>query len=200
MSHDDTVFDEAPNDAEGDLSEELVFEEDAEGVLPDASEKLKKLKEKLALCQKEREEYLNGWQRARADFANAKRDEDARRVETVKHAKESVFIDILPALDSFDMAFGNKTAWESVSAEWRKGVEYIYAQLLASLEKNGITPIDPEGLPFDHHEHMSVESVPATSPEEHDKVVGVVQKGYRLYGKVIRPARVRVAHHGEAKS
>lgn len=175
--------------------EELVFEEDREGVLPDANAKLEKLKAKLAACQKEREEYLNGWQRARADFANVKRDEDARRVETVKNAKEQVFLDILPVLDSFDMAFGNKTAWESVAADWRKGVEYIHAQLLSSLEKNGITVIDPLGLPFNHYEHMSVENIPAESPDTHDTVASVIQKGYRLYDKVIRPAQVKVFHH-----
>lgn len=180
--------------------EELVFEEDREGVLPDANDKLEKLRAKLLACQKEREEYLNGWQRARADFANAKRDEDARRVETVKHAKEQVFLDILPVLDSFDMAFGNKAAWESVATDWRKGVEYIHAQLLSSLEKNGITVIDPRGLPFNHHEHMSVESVAAESPDAHDTVALVIQKGYRLYDKVIRPARVKVFHYEGGES
>lgn len=179
--------------------EELTFEEDREGTLPDAQEKIDKLKQKLAACQKEREEYLNGWQRARADFANVKRDEDSRRIETVKNAKEQVFLDILPVLDSFDMAFSNKEAWESVAADWRKGVEYIYAQLISSLERNGITPIDPLGAPFNHHEHMSVENVPTQSREADETVSMVIQKGYRLHDKVIRPARVKIFQYEAGK-
>ncbi|MHB8652126.1 MAG: nucleotide exchange factor GrpE [Minisyncoccota bacterium] len=178
---------------------ETTFEDDVDSAVPERSDAIRKLKEKLEKCLVERVEYLDGWQRARADFANAKRDEDHRRVETVKLAKESLLLDIVPVLDSFEMAMSNSAAWEKVDKDWRKGVEYIYAQLRTVLEKNGITEINPLGKPFDHREQMSVEMVAVRDTEIPDTVVEVVQKGYKLYDKVIRPAQVKVAV-GEGKS
>ncbi|OHA80278.1 MAG: nucleotide exchange factor GrpE [Candidatus Yonathbacteria bacterium RIFCSPHIGHO2_01_FULL_51_10] len=187
----DISGDEIENPSENDIT----IEEDTENTAADAAAALRKVKEKLATCIKEKDEYLQGWQRARADFANAKREEDSRRTETVKFAKESVFLDILPVLDSFAGAFGNKEAWEKVDANWRKGVEYIHSQLINALEQNGITEIDPLGKPFDHREQVSTEMVPTDDPKAQDTVVEVIQKGYKLHDKVIRPARVKVAVH-----
>ena len=202
--NDDEIFIPAEDSLDEEVAQEdnddITLEEDTEGTARDTVATVKKLKERLAVCTKEKEEYLNGWQRARADFANVKRDEDAHRVETVKLAKEAVFLDILPVLDSFDMAMGNKEAWEKVDQNWRKGVEYIYAQLRSALEQNGITEINPLGKPFDHHEQMSLEMVPTANKEENDKVIEVTQKGYKIHDKVIRPARVKVAVHEEKAS
>lgn len=156
---------------------------------------IKKLKEKLKLSQKERQEYLDGWQRSKADFVNARKEEEKTRAEFMKFAKEDVLTQVLPVLDSFEMAFANRQTWEKVDSNWRKGVEYIYSQLLTVLENNGFTQIDPQGESFDPNFHTSLESVSVKSSKDDGKIVEVVQKGYVMNGKVVRPARVRVGEY-----
>lgn len=152
---------------------------------------IKKLREKLRTCEKERKENLDGWQRMRADFANARREEEARRGEMIKFAAEGLVEDLLPVLDSFSMAFGNKEAWEKVDANWRKGVEYIYAQMYSILESRGLTAIGEVGEQIDPRLHVAIEEVTTENDEEIDTVSEVIQKGYRLHSKVIRPAKVK---------
>lgn len=172
--------------------EEIVFEstDETEETAGPAG-KIKKLKEELATCKKERQEYLDGWQRARADFANARKEEEKRRGEFATFAKEGILHEILPVVDSFNMAMQGD-AWGKVDDTWRRGVEYIHQQLVAILENNGLSEIEVLGKTFDPNEHSSVESVPVDSGEKDDTVIEVVQKGYRLNGKIVRPAKVRI--------
>lgn len=156
---------------------------------------LKKLREKLKVCEKEKKEYLDGWQRMRADYANVKKDEEKSRGEMIKFAAEGLVDDLIPVLDSFSMAFGNKEAWEKVDENWRKGVEYIYAQMYSVLESRGLTEIGKEGEKVDPRTHVAIEEIPATKDEEVDTVSEVIQKGYRLHSKVIRPAKVKAFGH-----
>lgn len=156
---------------------------------------MKKLREKLKTCEKEKKEYLDGWQRMRADFANIKKDEDTRRGEMIKFAAEGLVDDLIPVLDSFSMAFSNKEAWEKVDVNWRKGVEYIYAQMYAVLESRGLTEIGKVGEQTDPRLHVAIEEIPAPSEKEANTVSEVVQKGYRLHSKVIRPAKVKTFGH-----
>ncbi len=156
---------------------------------------MKKLREKLKTCEKEKKEYLDGWQRMRADFANIKKDEDTRRGEMIKFAAEGLVDDLIPVLDSFSMAFSNKEVWEKVDANWRKGVEYIYAQMYAVLESRGLTEIGKVGEQTDPRLHVAIEEIPAPSEKEANTVSEVVQKGYRLHSKVIRSAKVKTFGH-----
>jgi len=174
-------------------SEDLRFESEEESESPALA--MKKLREKLKTCEKEKKEYLDGWQRMRADFANIKKDEDTRRGEMIKFAAEGLVDDLIPVLDSFAMAFGNKEAWEKVDENWRKGVEYIYAQMYSVLESRGLTEIGKVGEKVDPRTHVAIEEVPPTSEKEADTVSEVVQKGYRLHSKVIRPAKVKAFGH-----
>ncbi|MBI5798498.1 MAG: nucleotide exchange factor GrpE [Candidatus Yonathbacteria bacterium] len=156
---------------------------------------LKKIREKLKACEKEKKEYLDGWQRMRADVANIRKDEETRRGEMIKFASEGLVDDLIPVLDSFTMAFGNKEAWENVDANWRKGVEYIYAQMYSVLESRGLTEIGKVGENVDPRTHVAIEEIPAPSEKEIGTVSEVVQKGYRLHSKVIRPAKVKSFVH-----
>ncbi len=156
---------------------------------------LKKLREKLRKCEVEKKEYLDGWQRMRADFANARKDDDTRRGEMIKFASEGLVEDMLPVLDSFSMAFGNKEAWEKVDANWRKGVEYIHAQILSVLESRGLIEIGIVGEKLDPRNHIATEVVVTEDTAKEDTVSEVVQKGYRLHSKVIRPAKVKAFGH-----
>ncbi len=162
-----------------------------------SADALKKLRSKLKVCNEERGEYLQGWQRSKADFINAKK-ENEERLRTVSDSTKSALItDMLLVVDSFEMAVGNKEAWESVDENWRKGVEYIYAQLLSILEENGLKPIDPQGKPFDPHVHSAVEDIVSEDKKDDGKVLGVMQKGYMLGDKVLRPAKVTVGRYSK---
>ena len=114
-----------------------------------------------------------------------------RRGELIKFASEGLVEDILPILDSFSMAFSNKESWEKVDANWRKGVEYIYTQLLSVLESRGLVEVGVVGEHIDPRIHVAIETIPTDEVHKEDTVSEVVQKGYRLHSKVIRPARVK---------
>lgn len=176
------------------MTDEITIEQDNEPEnLRDSSEAVKKLKEEIKTCKKERQEYLDGWQRAQADYANAKKDEDRERARFVKFSTEMLVKELLPALDSFHTAFGNKEVWEKVDLNWRMGVQHIYMQFRGVLEKHGVTLIEPKvGEKFDPKQHQSIETVAVTTQEEDHTVREVLQKGYALYGKIVEPAKVKV--------
>lgn len=175
---------------EGVYSDDVQFEDIEDEANPASVQK--KLREKLRKCEAEKKEYLDGWQRMRADFANARKEDDNRRGEMIKFASEGLVEDMLPVLDSFGMAFGNREAWGKVDANWRTGVEYIYAQFFSVLEARGLQEIGTVGEKIDPRNHISIEGVPVSEQSMADTVVEVVQKGYRLHNKVIRPAKVKV--------
>ncbi len=192
------------NDENTQKNEELeVFPEELESGTDDVSfedvdesgdpiGQVKKLKEKLKVALKEKQEYLDGWQRERADLANYKKEEEARRAGVAAMAREKIILDLMPVLDAFDMAFGNKEAWEKADKNWRMGVEYIYTQLTGVLEKHGVKQIGEVGLPFSPIMHESMETVPTDDAAKSHLIEKVIQKGYMMGERVIRPARVRV--------
>lgn len=169
--------------------EDVEFvEEDGEGNTKDP---VKSLRERLAKAVSEKQEYLNNWQRERADFQNFKKDESARLTRNAEAVRERFIEDLLPVLDAYDMAFSNREAWEKVEQNWRIGVEYIHQQLLKVLENYNVTPIKISiGDKFDHNLHESIETVEGDGAE--DTIAFVIQSGYMFGEKVLRPARVKV--------
>jgi molecular chaperone GrpE len=174
-------------------SEEIIYD-DSENFnsLSDATDKIKKLKEELKVCREEKQEYLDGWQRSKADFVNLKKRSADEVLDSRDRASENFIMDLLPVLDSFDMAFKNKEAWESAPVQWRKGIEYIYSQILSVLENNQVKLIDPLGDEFDPNMHHSAMNVAVEDQSQDGKVVDVILKGYRIRDRVLRPAHVKV--------
>lgn len=152
----------------------------------------KKLREQVKKLQKERDEYLTGWQRAKADYINLQKELDQARVLTSIITKERMMSDLLPALDSFDMAFANKEAWEKVDSNWRMGVEYIYSQLMRGLDDAGIEKIDKVGVFFDPNLHHSMEAVETDDQSKDHTVEKIIQIGYKIGERIIRPAKVNI--------
>lgn len=153
------------------------------------------LKDELTVTKKERQEYLEGWQRAQADLANFKKDAEKEKRRYREHATEDIVSELIPVLDSFDMAFRNKEAWEQAPENWRKGVEYIYTQLLGVLERNGVSQRSPLGEPFNPTLHDSVGTKPVDDTSKQGAVIEVVQKGYALHGTLIRAPKVVVGEY-----
>lgn len=172
-----------------DLDDSVVAEENA-------LEMVKKLKDKLKKAEAEKQEYLTGWQRAKADLVNARKRDEADKQEFMKYANERLIEGIIPVLESFDMAMGNKEAWEKVDKNWRVGVEYIYSQLKKVLADSGLVEVNPSGEIFDINRDEATEYVPVDDQKDHHKIVAVIQKGYILNGRPLRPPKVKV---GEKK-
>lgn len=173
---------------------EFEFNDDGE---EDLKKTLKKFRADLKQLKKEKEEYLTGWQKERADFSNYKKQEDDRRAIFSESMRERILTRFLSVVDSFNMAFANREAWEKVDENWRKGVEYIYSQMNGIFEEYGVKPIGEEEEPFDPNIHQSIDMVETDKKELDHKVANVIQKGYKLGDRVLRPARVNVYEYKE---
>jgi len=173
---------------------EFEFNEDGE---EDLKKTLKKLRADLKTCKKEKDEYLVGWQKERADFANYKKQEEDRKAMFSESMRERILTRFLAVADSFDMAFSNREAWEKVDESWRKGVEYIYGQMKTIFEEYGVKEIGKAGEVFDPNIHHSIEAVETDNKDNDHKVASVTQKGYKLGERVLRPARVNVYEYRE---
>lgn len=143
------------------------------------------LKRKLEKCREQKEEYLAGWKRARADFINYKKKEKERMEEFLKFSTTDLISGLLPVLDSFERA-------EESLEEGVEGFSRIKGQIKKVLEGEGLEEVEIEGKEFDPGVAEAVERV-KTEEEEKGTVVEVVRKGYRLKERLIRPARVKVA-------
>lgn len=144
--------------------------------------------DELIKCQKERDEYLDGWKRAKADLINYKKDE-AKRFETImKFSQETIIRDLIVVLDSFDLALA---ALEN-EGKAEKGIYLIRAQLEDILKQNGLERVVISvGQPFDPSLQEAIATIDSDKPS--GIVVEEVERGYLLNGKLVRPARVKVA-------
>ena len=157
-----------------DLDDSVVAEEHA-------NESISKLKSKLKEAEAKAKEYLDGWQRSQADFVNLrKRDEEAKK-EFMKFVSLEVVKDLIPALDA--LSIGNN--------------DPVYKLFMQTLGKYGLTESSPVGEQFNPEFHEAIGMVETEKEDDDHKILEVMQKGYILHGKVIRPAKVRI---GEFKS
>ncbi len=142
----------------------------------------------LEKIKKERDEYLDGWQRARADFINYKKDE-AKRLETMaKFANESVIRELILVLDSFDLAL---VALEK-EGKGEKGIYLIKSQLEDILKSYGLEKVAvSKNQIFNPAYHEAVIEIESDQPS--GTIVEEIEKGYLLNNKLIRPARVKIA-------
>lgn len=171
--------------------EDFDFEPEEElGSEGAAKAKLAKLREELERTKKERQEYLDGWQRCKADSVNAKKDAQTFAERQIARAKEGMIEDLLPVLDAFDMAEG-APAWQTMDASWRSGIEHIRNSLLDALSRSGLERFGKAGEKFDHALHEAAE-VRDDLPGESGEIARVLRYGYRLGGAVLRPAQVIV--------
>ena len=172
-------------------SEVLEFEFNDDGE-EDLKKTLKKFRANLKACQAEKQEYLTGWQKERADFANHKKQEEERKAAFSEAMREHILTRFLSVIDSFNIAFANKENWQKVNPSWRKGVEHIYAQMNAIFEEYGVRAIGEVGETFDPNLHESTDTIVTDKKENDHKVAEVIQKGYKLGERVLRPVRVKV--------
>lgn len=150
-------------------------EESAENALQKAVDELK--------AQKKEYHYLM------AEFDNFRRRSAQEKLELVDTAAKGVIKDLLPVVDDFERALDALSKAEGSEAA-KEGTELIYKKLVGILKSKGLEEIEAVGKEFDTDEHEAVAQIPAPKEESKGKVVEVVQKGYKLGGKVIRFAKV----------
>ncbi len=145
------------------------------------------IEEQLAQAKADAQKYLGNWQRAEADFQNYKRRVEQERDETRRFASAALIINTLPILDDLERALVSVDT-RLAGLTWFDGLRLIHRKLQLILENAGVTVIEAEGRQFDPHEH---EAVTHTEGEE-GRVIAEVQRGYKLYDRVLRPAMVVV--------
>jgi molecular chaperone GrpE len=145
----------------------------------------------LVECQRQSQEYLDGWQRARAEFANYK-----KRVERdQEHLRQNISAEILrrylDVLDDLALALKNRPESDE-GAAWASGIELIYRKMLSLLETHGVQMMQADGQLFDPNLHEAISSEPSDDHES-GEILEVIKSGYTIGERVLRPALVRVA-------
>jgi len=136
--------------------------------------------------ERERDELRALAQQVQADFENYRKRVLREQTAVVERANESLLVALLPVLDSCELAL---SALDDADEKARKGVELVYAELLGALEKAGLERIDTDGKPFDPNVH---EAVLQDGGDGDPVVAETMRTGYRLKGRVLRPAMVKV--------
>jgi molecular chaperone GrpE len=167
-----------------DSNEVAVSEEEA------AASELEADLARLTQIETERNEYLDTLRRVQAEFENYRKRVIKEQTALVDRATSGLVEQLLPVLDSFELALKNLDSAGSDDIESvRKGVELVYAELLGVLEKAGVSRIEAEGKPFDPNVH---EAVMQEDGDGEPVVTDVLRTGYTLKGRVLRPAMVKV--------
>lgn len=185
QDEDDFVVD--PESAEN-RSRQADSESDIEAEEGRADAKVKKVRDELAETRAEAKANLDGWQRAKADYVNAlKRFEEEKKAERARGVEKAVDA-LLPAFDAMERA--------KEHGEVPAGFQAIAKQLESAFASLGLESLGAVGEPFDPNLHEAYGQDPAQSQEQDDTITAVLESGYKLGDRVIRPAKVRVAHFG----
>jgi molecular chaperone GrpE len=147
--------------------------------------------EQIAQAKEDAQKYLASWQRSEADFQNYKRRVEQERDENRRFASAALIINTLPILDDLERALGSLDV-RLAGLTWFEGIALIHRKILILLENAGVSIIEAEGQQFDPRYHEAV----MHAEGEEGKVLAEVQRGYKLYDRVLRPAMVVV---GKAK-
>lgn len=164
---------------------------ETESVLDGQSTVIQELEQKLGESQAKANEYLEGWQRARAEFANYKKRIEREQSLVYQNAAGSILKRQLEIMDDLDRALKNRPS-DGEGASWAEGIELIQRKMMMIFENEGLKVMQPLGEMFDPTLHEAIAS------EDNDnftsgQVIDVLQKGYTLGERVLRPAMVRVA-------
>ncbi|MEN9604751.1 MAG: hypothetical protein RJB39_436 [Candidatus Parcubacteria bacterium] len=187
---DDIPKEEASIDLDAETSvdtEDVISEEEAEN--PAAA--LKKLRAELKQVKQEKQDMLTGWQKDKADFLNARKRDQDTQADVIRFANQTLIMDMIPTLDGYEQAKAQPT-WMSIDETWRGGVEALMSKIYASLQKVGVEAYGAPGDVFDPNLHQAIGNEPTEDPKKDQRLALVMQRGYKLHDRVIRPAMVKV--------
>jgi molecular chaperone GrpE len=149
------------------------------------------LRAQLAAAEQERDQFRDLAQRTRAEFENYQKRASRDAAQEKRYAHGGLAYDLLPVVDNFEraLAVAKQTGDEGPLAQ---GVSMVLHQLLDLLRRHGVTPIDAAGQPFDPNQHQAVMQRP-TAEQPPGTVLEVLEKGFKIHDRVLRPARVMVS-------
>ena len=177
----------------GTRAEERIAALDTEGAATSAQ--LDELTDRLEAAEQRAEEAEAGWQRARADYQNLKRRTDEQRAESAGIAGDRLLIRVLDLADDFDLAVEHVPE-EHADSPWVEGISAIDRKLRALLEAEGIEAMGGEGEPFDPMTQQAI-SYEDTDDVPDGTVIKILQRGFTVRGRVLRPALVAVARNDD---
>lgn len=181
---DDTLDIELDNDEDDIVSEEEM--ENPKGML-------KKLKDEIKQLKQEKSDLLMNWQKDKAEFINARKRDEETKADVIKFSNQMLIADLLPIIDGYEQAKMQPT-WTSVDEAWRKGIGAIIDKVYAALQKTGVESYGKVGDVFDPNIYEALGQEVTTEGLKDNTVSMIMQKGYKLHDKVIRPALVKVYH------
>lgn len=149
------------------------------------------LRQELEETKAKEAEYLDGWQRARAELANARKRFQREQEQAYANAKADLLVRLLPTIDDFELAFESLPDNPS-SHSWVEGIRLIQQKLQGLLEQEGVMPIEATGHEFDPLLHQAVTHEPCEEVPE-GCVIAEMQRGYKVGERVLRPSVVRVS-------
>ena len=144
----------------------------------------------LEQAQAQATEYLQGWQRAKADYANLKRESETRALELTRYANTELLKELLPLVDYFKHAL-QAVPPEQKGLPWVEGIQHIQSKLEQVLAYYGVKELEVVGEKFDPAFHEAAAEVESTEPP--GTIVEEVRTGFMLHDKLLQPARVKVA-------
>jgi molecular chaperone GrpE len=149
------------------------------------------LQEELEEVRRKAEEYLDGWQRSRAEFSNYKKRIEREQANIYQTTAGNLIKHFLEVADDLERALKSRPQ-ELEDMHWTSGIELIYRKLMSTIEAEGVTRIEPDGEFFDPNFHEAI-SQEDSRQHKSGQIIEVLQPGYQLGERVLRPARVRVA-------
>jgi molecular chaperone GrpE len=155
------------------------------------AEDFSKLMDDLQEARSKADEYLDGWQRARAEFANYKKRVEREQAQIYQTTAGNILKRYLDVLDDLERALKNRPE-SGEGAAWAEGIELIYRKLQSILESEGVKPMEAKGHMFDPNLHEAI-SQEESDEYESGQIIDVVKQGYLLGDRVLRPALVRIA-------
>ena len=173
------------------MSDERLETPAAEDAAADAPQEQHTGTADVEQLQKERDDYYDRLLRKTAEFDNYRKRTDRERVQLADAAAADLLKELLPLVDDLERAIKADAGSEG-TASIRKGVELIHKQLVETLRKRGVTPIEALGADFDPHFHQAVAHEPAEGHRDNE-VIEEFSRGYMLGDRLLRPAMVKVA-------
>lgn len=143
-------------------------------------------KTELEAALEKAEDFENKFLRAHAEMQNIQRRANEERQQLQKYRSQDLAKDVLPSLDNLERAL----AVEGLTDDVKKGIEMVQESLLQALKEEGVEEVPVES--FDHNFHMAVQTLPADDDHPADSIAQVLQKGYQLHDRLLRPAMVVV--------
>ena len=149
------------------------------------------LEKALGECEKLRDEYLEGWKRAKADFFNYKKEETERMEVMADFVRASLILKILEISDDFERA-KKEIPKDFENSEWVRGIVQTESKIKKILDEEEVKEIAAGGKKFDPNFHEATEEINLNGKES-GTIVEVLQKGYLFKGQLLRPAKVKIA-------